>query len=117
MKHLTKTLAVAVAGISLMSAPAFAAHHEEEKMEKKDAVKVEPGKESIELDETQKADQEPTKHMEEVVDENKDTNKDEEMTDKEADGDEATEAAEPAENEEAADDEEAAEKQDKESSN
>ncbi|GJM03548.1 MAG: hypothetical protein DHS20C08_20490 [Rhodomicrobium sp.] len=54
-----------------------AAHHEEgeakdakkeDMSEKPDAVKVEPGKETIELDKTQKADQKPTKHMEEAID-------------------------------------------------
>lgn len=99
MKHFTKSMAIAVASISLMSAPVFAAHHEEKKMEKKDAVKVEPGKETIELDETQKADQEPTKHMEDVVDEEKEMKKDGEMSDKDADGDDDKTAEADAEKE------------------
>lgn len=87
-----KTAAITLVALSMSVSTSMAAQPEkleakakdkivteaEDKSETKDAVKVKPGKETIELDETQKADQEPTKHMEEVVTEeaNKDEGKD-----------------------------------------
>lgn len=77
MKTFKHIIAVAVTTTALGIAPAFAAHHENKKDTNVEAgadAKVEgkagvkPGTGMIKLDETQKADQEPTEHMKEVTD-------------------------------------------------
>lgn len=79
MKSLKQIVAVALTTAALGIAPAFAAHHGDKEntktgaeTEAKAETKVKPGEEKIELEETQKADQEPTEHMKDVTDGDKD---------------------------------------------
>ncbi len=81
MKNFKHIIAVALTTTALSIAPAIAAQNDNETGAKVEAgtemktetktegqVAVKPGKETIKLEETQEADQEPTKHMKEVTD-------------------------------------------------